>query len=485
MQTLVVGAGPAGLTAAYEIARRGRDSLVVERDAVVGGIARTLSLNGYRFDIGGHRFFTKVPEVQAIWEELLGDDFLERPRLSRIYYNGHFFDYPLRPLNALRGLGPVEAVRVMLSYLRACARRSGEDQNLEEWVSRRFGRRLYEIFFKTYTEKVWGMPCTEIDASWAAQRIKNLDLGKAVLRALLPARGESGEVITSLVERFHYPRRGPGMMWERAVEWLAARGTKTLLETDVVRLEHRGGRVHHATIRRTDGSEERMPVEHVISSMPLGELIRALDPAPPAPVLEAAAKLRYRDFLTVGLVVDQKDLFPDNWIYIHSADVNVGRIQNFKNWSPEMVADPDKTFLGLEYFVQEGDELWSTPDADLVVMAARECETLGLVAPRDVEDGAVVRMPKAYPVYDATFKAVVRSLRDYLATIENLESVGRNGQHRYNNQDHSMMTGVYAARNLLGANYDVWDVNVEEAYHEENREKDAACRSSGGPELVA
>ncbi len=477
MQTLVVGAGPAGLTAAYEIARNGERSVVAERDPVVGGIARTLSFRGYRFDIGGHRFFTKVPEVQAIWEELLGEDFLVRPRLSRIYYNGHFFDYPLRPLNALAGLGPVEAVRVMASYLRAFVSRPGTDQNLEEWVSRRFGRRLYEIFFKTYTEKVWGMPCTEIDASWAAQRIKNLDLGKAVLRALFPAKAD-GEVITSLVEEFYYPRRGPGMMWEHAVDWLAARGTKTLLETDVVRLEHRDGAIHHATLRRTDGSQERIPVNHVISSMPLGQLIEALDPAPPVAVLQAAASLRYRDFLTVGLVVDQPDLFPDNWIYIHSSDVHVGRMQNFKNWSPEMVPDLSKTFLGLEYFVQEGDELWETSDDELVALGARECQTLGLVDPADVEDGAVVRMPKAYPVYDGSFKDAVATIREHLRGIRNVESVGRNGQHRYNNQDHSMMTGVYAARNLFGADYDVWDVNVEESYHEEHRDTAGAVHSA-------
>ncbi len=466
MQVLVVGAGPAGLTAAYALAKHGESSLVVERDAVVGGIARTLSFHGYRFDIGGHRFFTKVPEVQAIWEEILGEDFLVRPRLSRIHYQGHFFDYPLRPANALRGLGPVEALRVLLSYLRARLTPAGEDHNLEEWVSNRFGRRLYEIFFKTYTEKVWGMPCTEIGASWAAQRIKNLDLGKAVARALFPKRAR-GEVITSLVEQFHYPRRGPGMMWERAVEWLGARGTKTLLECEVVRLEHEGGRVHHALLRRPDGSEERLPVDEVISSMPLGHLIRCLDPAPPAAVREAAGRLRYRDFLTVGLVVDRERVFPDNWIYIHSPDVQVGRIQNFKNWSPEMVPDTRKTFLGLEYFVQEGDAMWDRDDDELVALGIRECEALDLVDPQDVEDGAVVRMAKAYPVYDGTFRDALTTLRSYLDTLGNVESVGRNGQHRYNNQDHSMMTGLYAARNLLGGSHDVWNVNVEEDYHEE------------------
>ena len=471
MQTLVVGAGPAGLSAAYEIARNGAHSLVAERDPVVGGIARTLSFRGYRFDIGGHRFFTKVPEVQAIWEEILGEDFLVRPRLSRIYYDGHFFDYPLRPVNALTGLGPIEAVRVMLSYLRARARRGGTDQNLEEWVTRRFGRRLYEIFFKTYTEKVWGMPCSEIDASWAAQRIKNLDLGKAVLRALFPPK-QDGEVITSLVEEFHYPRRGPGMMWERAVDWLAAHGTKTLLETDVVRLEHRDGAVHHATLRRTDGSQERVAVDHVISSMPLGHLIEALDPAPPVAVLQAAASLRYRDFLTVGLVVDQPDLFPDNWIYIHSSGRPRRPHPELQELEPRDGSRHEQDLPRPRVLrAEEGDDLWTTPDDELVSPRRRaSARPWGSSTPPRCEDGAVVRMPKAYPVYDGAFKDAVETIREHLGGIHNLESVGRNGQHRYNNQDHSMMTGVYAARNLLGAHYNVWDVNVEESYHEETRD---------------
>lgn len=462
---VVVGGGPAGLTAAYELQKLGRSSLVLEADRVVGGISRTAEHKGYRFDVGGHRFFTKVPYVQELWEEILGEEFLTRPRLSRIYYREKLFDYPLRPVNALTGLGPVEAVRIGLSYARARLFPHRDERNFEEWVTNRFGRRLFEIFFKTYTEKVWGMACTEISAEWAAQRIKDLDLVAAVRAALFGAGRKDGEVITTLIDEFFYPRRGPGQMWEACTERLRAAGSEVLLGARVTRMHHEGGRIRRVTVDR-DGVEETLEVDDVISSMPLRSLVRCLDPAPPETVLEAARRLRYRDFLTVALVLEVEDLFPDNWIYVHSPDVQVGRIQNYKNWSPDMVPDPGHTTLGLEYFVQEGDELWSMDDADLLELGAREVEKLGLGGGARVIDGTVLRMPKAYPVYDDVYTSAVATIRAYVEGLANLEQVGRNGQHRYNNQDHSMMTGVLAARNLCGASDDVWSVNVEQEYHE-------------------
>ncbi|HET6341738.1 MAG TPA: NAD(P)/FAD-dependent oxidoreductase [Gemmatimonadota bacterium] len=473
---LVIGAGPAGLTAAHELAERGIPAIVYEQDDQVGGLARTVTYEGYRFDIGGHRFFTKVEAVQRLWEEVLGEDFLVRPRLSRIYYRDRFFDYPLKPLNALAGLGPVEAVRILVSYARARVLPHPEEHTFEEWVVNRFGRRLFEIFFRTYTEKVWGVPCSEIGADWAAQRIKNLDLKTAVLHALASGR-KDGAVVTTLIDRFHYPRFGPGMMWERMRDRLARRGVETVLETEVVRLRHSGGRVDAVTIRDHTGERE-LEVDGVISSMPLGRLVGALDPGPPPDVQAAADRLRHRDFLTVVLIVGREEVFPDNWIYVHSPDVRVGRVQNFKNWSPEMVPDPATTALGLEYFVHEGDDLWSAPDEKLLERGVREMERLGLVRGSDVRGGTVVRMPKAYPLYDPHYADSVATVRGHLERISNLHTIGRNGQHRYNNQDHSMVTGLLAARVVAGEEHDVWDVNVESEYHEEGKAAPSGGRAT-------
>jgi protoporphyrinogen oxidase len=495
--TVVIGAGPGGLAAAWELCALGHDAVVLEQDAVVGGIARTVTYRGYRFDIGGHRFFSKVSRVREMWDELLGDDFLERDRLSRIYYGGRFFHYPLRPVSALLGLGPVEAVRVIASWAKAQLFPLRDERTFEQWVVNRFGRRLYEIFFRTYTEKVWGIPCTEISAEWASQRIKNLDLKAAIKSALLGSNRADGEVITTLIDRFHYPRLGPGMMWERCRDRLAERGVATMTGARVSRIRHRDGRVIAVAVRDvrdadpdgrgpspedgdgaggTERGEREIAVDHVIASMPLSALVRVLDPAPPPDVLAAAARLRYRDFLTVGLIVDRADVFPDTWIYVHSPKVKLGRIQNFKNWSPEMVPEPGRTSLGLEYFVQRGDELWSMDDRALIDLGARECETLGLLRRDEVIDGTVIRMPRAYPVYDDGYRDAMPVLREYVRRFENLQVVGRNGQHRYNNQDHSMVAGMLAARNVAGESHDVWAVNVEGDYHEEIREREPGDR---------
>ena len=464
-EVVVIGAGPAGLTAAHELAMAWAPTTVLEADGVVGGISRTVERDGWRFDIGGHRFFTKVERVAALWRSVLGaEEFPLRPRRSRILYRGRFFAYPLRPLDALRNLGPLEAARCVLSYLWARARPPADQSHLEGWVRARFGTRLYRHFFRSYNEKVWGMPATEIGADWAAQRIRDLSLGGAVLDALRRQRAQSRHV--SLIERFHYPLLGPGMMWERCAELVEAAGCKVHLDQPVTRVEHRDGRAV-AVLTTAEGAVTRYPCRHVISSMPLPELVRAFDPPAPPAVLAAADALRFRDFLTVALVVPAELAFPDNWIYVHAPQVRVGRIQNFGAWSPAMVR-PGRTCLGLEYFVFAGDELWELPDAELVALGTRELAALGLVEPERVEAGYVVRMPKAYPVYDAGFADAVRVLREWLAVAAtNVQPVGRNGMHRYNNQDHSMLTAMYAVDNLLGrGRHDVWTVNVDDEYHE-------------------
>ena len=467
---VIIGAGPAGLTAAYQLTKVGATSTILEADSVVGGISRTVERAGWRFDIGGHRFFTKVQPVQDLWHEILTDEeFVVRPRLSRIYYNGRFFDYPLRAGNALRGLGMKEALLCVGSYAWARVRPPHDPSTFEGWTASRFGRRLYDIFFKTYTEKVWGVPAGEIQADWAAQRIKDLSLAKAAIHALFPSREKN--TVTSLIEQFHYPVLGPGMMWERLSDIVTERGVKVLLETPVATIEHAGGQAT-AVLTSIDGASTRYDADHVISSMPLGQLLTSMRPAPPAEVLDAAASLRYRDFLTVALVVPADQAFPDNWIYVHEPAVRLGRIQNFGAWSPAMVKD-GWTCLGLEYFVFEGDEMWEMADDDLIRLGQAELGKLGLVDPDVVEAGYVVRMPKAYPLYDDTYKAQVEIMRAWIEEhTPNVYPVGRNGMHRYNNQDHSMYTAMLTVENILGADHDIWSVNVDAEYHEESHAAD-------------
>ena len=466
-QTVVAGGGPAGLTAAWILARRGVPPLVLEQDSQVGGLARTVEYKGFRFDIGGHRFFTKVGAVQKLWRSMLGPEMLKRPRLSRIYYGGKFFDYPLRPMNALKGLGISNAFLVLLSYLWIQARPISPEVSFEDWVSNRFGRRLYRIFFKTYTEKVWGIPCSKIGAQWAAQRIQGLSLFTAVVNMLLRSVRRPGgdKQIKTLIEEFEYPRLGPGMMWEAFHDDIERLGGTVLLNAPVQRIEHDGGAilaVEHGRAIRT-----RVEVDRFVSTMPLREVIQKLSPPPPEPVRAAAARLNYRDFLTIALVIDKPSLFPDNWIYVHDPRVKLGRIQNFKNWSPDMVPDQRLTCLGLEYFCFEGDGLWTMADEELVRLGAREIAEIGLLGGGKVIDGTVVRMPKAYPVYDEGFETALAVVREYLSGFVNLQVAGRNGMHKYNNQDHSMVTAMLAAQNLLGDHHDVWAVNADDEYHED------------------
>ncbi len=458
---LIVGAGPAGLTAAYELVRNGRSVRIVEMTDHVGGISRTEMRDGYRFDIGGHRFFSKNAEVNALWQEMLGEEFLRVPRLSRIFFDGKFYDYPLSAFRTLWKLGLVESTAIVLSYLHAKAFPQHDVRTFEQWVVNRFGRRLFDTFFKTYTEKVWGMPCDQISADWAAQRIKGLSLKAALLHALL---GNSDA--RSLINEFDYPRYGPGQMWERFRDAVCDRGGQLSLNTDAARFHHNGrGRVEAMSVD-SNGNRVRQPVSHVITSMPLPLLIQRLDPAPPDEVLEASRHLHHRDFILVGLVLNRTEAFPDNWIYIHSPGVSVGRIQNFKNWSPDMLADASKTSLGMEYFCTRGDELWQSSDDDLIALAKRELEQLGLANATEVDRGFVIRQPMAYPIYDDAYQLRIAIIREYLKTFTNLQTIGRNGMHRYNNQDHSMLTGLYAARNVMGAHHDLWSINTERSYHE-------------------
>jgi protoporphyrinogen oxidase len=463
---VIIGAGPAGLTAAYELSKEGHTSTVLEADNIVGGISRTVERDGWRFDIGGHRFFTKVPEVETLWHEILPqEDFLLRPRKSRIFYNGKYYDYPIKAFNALRNLGPIEAVKCVGSYLNARIRPPKDQTNYEGWLVSRFGWRLYRTFFKTYTEKVWGVPVASMPADWAAQRIKGLSLSKAIINALTPSRNQ--KEITSLIEEFQYPKYGPGMMWERCADIVSDRGTKVVMEAPVVAIRHADGKAT-GVVTETAGQRSEYPAESVISSMPMAQLLLAMDPPATEEVQQAARDLQFRDFLTVALVVPEAVGFDDNWIYIHSPDVAVGRIQNFGSWSPYLVKE-GRTCLGLEYFVFEGDEMWNAADEDLIEQGKRELGILGLVDPSKVESGHVVRMPKAYPTYDEHYKANVDVLRGWLAEhAPNVYPVGRNGMHKYNNQDHSMFTAQLTVRNILfDEGHDIWDVNVEEEYHEE------------------
>ena len=466
-RTVVIGAGPAGLTAAYQLGKAGRTATVLEATDVVGGISQTAKRDGWRFDIGGHRFFTKVTPVQELWHEILPDeDLLLRPRMSRIYYQGKFYDYPLKAFNALRNLGLIEALRCVLSYGWVRVHPPKDLSTFEGFVAARFGWRLYRIFFKTYTEKVWGVPADELQADFAAQRIKDLSLFKAIWNAVTPTRNQ--KEITSLIEEFEYPRHGPGMMWERCHLLVEQQGSAVHLSHEVDKVRHSDGTAYEVVTSSPDGVTVHRCTD-VISSMPIPLLVQAMDPPAPEDVQLAAKRLEFRDFLTVALVVPEGDGFPDNWIYIHAPEVQVGRVQNFGSWSPEMIPEEGKTCLGLEYFVNEGDELWVAADDDLIVQAIGEMDTLGLLDPSRVEKGYVVRMPKAYPMYDATYRDNVNILRTWLAeTVSNVHPVGRNGMHRYNNQDHSMYTAMLTVENIVdGTTHDVWEVNVEADYHEE------------------
>ncbi len=473
----IIGAGPAGLTAAYLLARGGKKVAVFEADPTyVGGISRTVQYHGFSFDIGGHRFFSKSREVEDFWTEMLPHDMLERPRSSRIYYRREFFAYPLKAAQALWQLGIFESIRCMLSYAKARVFPIRNPTNFQDWVSNQFGSRLFHIFFKTYTEKVWGMDCREISADWAAQRIKGLSMTSLIVSALKPKFGSSRKkkgTIKTLINSFRYPRKGPGMMWDACAARFVEFGGALRMDTRVTQCHYDAAtRRWTLNLLSGDGTRSEHSATSLISSTPMRQLVAALSPAMSPAAQNAAEKLRYRDFLTVALMLKDRNIFDDNWIYVHEPEVKVGRIQNFKSWSPEMVPDPALTCLGLEYFCFEGDGLWNSSDADLIALAKKELAQLGLANEEDILDGCVVRQPKAYPVYDDDYEAHVATIREELErSFPSLHLVGRNGMHKYNNQDHSMMTAMLTAQNILAGDkhYDVWEVNEDAEYHEQGK----------------
>jgi protoporphyrinogen oxidase len=472
----IIGAGPAGLTAAYLLCKAGVPVSVFEVDGChVGGISRTVEYKGYRFDIGGHRFYSKSQEVEDLWTEILPNDMLTCSRLSRIYYKEKFYSYPLDIGEVIENLGKRQSLLVLASYLKAKLVTDPTPANLEDWVTRKFGGRLYQMFFKSYTEKVWGMPCREVSADWAAQRIRGLSLSKAARNALLPkrassqrAQGDRSQEIKTLITSFRYPRLGPGMLWEAAARKVRQMGGTVEMGVRALAIEalpSGGWRLELAQ----GGETRQVEAQHLISSAPLGWLVGAIRPQLPSEALQAAVSLEYRDFFTVALILRPRVSFGDNWLYIHDPDLKVGRIQNFANWSSAMVPEPGMACYGMEYFTNTDQSLWQMQDAELIALATRELEALNLARSGDVVDGTVIRQPKAYPVYDDEYRSRRQTIKEALQNhCPNLHTIGRNGMHQYNNQDHSMMTAMLTVRNILAGRqlYDVWQVNQDAEYLE-------------------
>lgn len=464
---VVVGGGPAGLGAGYELVQSDVPVLVLEGGEQVGGICRTLEGDGYYVDIGGHRFITKIDEVLSTWKSLLGDDLLVRERMTRIFFRNELMPYPLELGPTFRTLGMADSALALLSYVHARLRPLPED-SFENWVTNHFGRRVYQHFFKTYTEKVWGTPCTELSADWAAQRIRALSLWEAIKDAFRGALQPDVErdADEALLHQFYYPRLGPGIMFDRYAEEIEAAGSEVRTQHQVVRVIHQDGRVREV-ISTGPGGEQSHEGESFLSSMPLAELPKMMDPAPPEEVLEAANRLRHRSFLTAALLLDEPSSFPDTWIYVHSPDVLMGRVQNYLNWSPHMVEGEGRCCIAAEYFAWQGDDLWERSDEELSELAREELGQVGLIDPEKMLDSTVARIPYAYPIYDSDYGDHIGTIRNWLEGLENLQSIGRSGQHRYINMDFAVMTGIEAARNILGADHDTWRIGTEDEYLEE------------------
>ncbi len=467
----IIGAGPAGLTAAYLLCKKGIPVTVLEADPVyVGGISKTVKYKDFHFDIGGHRFFSKSKEVEDFWTEILPNDMLHRPRSSRIYYRDKFFSYPLKPVEALLKLGIFESIRCVISYTVYQLFPVKNPKNFEDWVSNQFGKRLFNIFFKTYTEKVWGMSCKEISADWAAQRIKGLSLFSAVINALKPKPKSRDKMIKTLIDSFRYPRKGPGMMWETCAERIKEMGGKILMGQTVTGSTYNAqSKLWKVTYKDHKGKTEILESHHLISSTAIRELANGLQPSLTPDTLKSADSLKYRDFITVGVILKDRNLFDDNWIYIHDPKVTVGRVQNFKSWSPELIPNPSLCCYGLEYFCFEGDGLWTSDDSKLIDLAKKELQAIGLAKAEDILDGCVIRQKKAYPVYDEEYATHVEKIKNELeARFPSLHLVGRNGMHKYNNQDHAMMTAMLCAENIIAGKkvFDLWNVNQDAEYHE-------------------
>jgi len=461
----IIGAGPAGMACAYTLANGGQPAVVIEGEKDVGGLCQTIEYSGYLFDIGGHRFLSKSDLINTIWQEVMGEDLLKVRRLSRIFYRKRFFDYPLSFLNTFWNLGPLESFRCIASYGYCRLIKPGNDQTFEGWIINRFGRRLYEIFFDTYTRKVWAVPCKAISADWAVQRIRGLSLGVAIKKALLGARSRGPK---TLAEEFLYPKKGPGQFYVKLKKSLVNLGSQFLFEKKTIRVNHDEGRVTSIVVRDNPTSEEQeIPVDYLFSSMPLTELLRSLNPLPSESIRLAASKLRFRSFLVVNVILDCETLFPDQWIYVHSPDVMLGRIQNYKNWSPFMTANPKRTSLGLEYFCTEGDELWEMNDVDLIDFALEELEKIGIVSRKHLINGFVVRRKDVYPVYSLKYQESLDVIQDYLSRFLNLQTMGRAGLFRYDNSDHAMLSGIGAAKNYMNKSaYNLWSQGPQQEYLE-------------------
>jgi len=475
---VIIGAGPAGLTAGYELKKRNKDFIIFEKEKEIGGIAKTVKYKNFRFDIGGHRFFSKSEIVNKIWKEILpADDWLQRHRLSRIYYDNCFFDYPLKIDNVVKNLGLKRSLAIILSFINSKLFPIRDEKSFEDWIVNRFGWRLYKTFFKSYTEKLWGIPCEQIRADWAAQRIRGLSFTSAVKDALLRQIGfKNSEVIKTLITSFVYPKYGPGMMWQ-AMSGKILKGTNKKIikrKTKVIKIifNKKTAKVKRVIIKNEQGKERQVKTAALFSSMPIDELILLINPIPSKKVIKAAKDLMYRDFIQVALVFKMKKSFPDNWIYIHDPQVNILRVQNFKNWSPYLVPSKKYTCLGVEYTCNIGDEIWSLSDRRLKNLAKEELIKTRLVSKnKTVLGGKVARMKKAYPIYNSEYKKSVKIIKNFLKKIKNLYPIGRSGMFKYNNMDHSMLTAILSVRNFCEKkSYNVWDINTEEKYHEEKQE---------------
>ncbi|PSO70435.1 MAG: amine oxidase [Cyanobacteria bacterium QS_1_48_34] len=461
----ILGGGPAGLAAAYTLTKQGYSVVVLERDSSVGGLAKSIEYQGFILDYGPHRFFTKVAPVLKLWNEILGKEQVTVNRLTRIYYGGKYFSYPLKPFEALRTLGFVESTRIVASYMRVRLFPYRNPTNFAEWVTNQFGGRLFQLFFKAYTEKLWGIRCTELSADWAAQRIKGLSLWSAVWNALFGGRGK----VKSLVDQFQFPRLGSGQLYERISDYLRSNNQQVLLNTEVVQVHHDDFKVTQLTIRnRKTGVEETVNCGGAISSIPITILVQQINPPAPPKVIEAAKSLKFRNTILVYLIVENGNLFPDNWLYIHEPGVQLGRITNFANWSPDMLPNQHQTPLCCEYWCNFNDSKWQQPEDELRMQAEQELRKIGLLGNEKVSGGFVKRLPRTYPVYAGNYKADLSEIQSYLQQFQNMQLIGRYGAFKYNNQDHSLLMGVMAAENIVTpGRHDLWSVNSDSEYQEE------------------